>query len=201
MPAEFDPNAWYHISEARVDEVDSRLSHTLQTTGDGLRVFPIVGQAWQMQPVDDEPGRYIMRLNSSGVGSHLAACHDPDEVAVSRTVACLQRAALHDSHKWYIEDWGDGGYKISNVANGTDTVLDVHPGSNLFLNPLIEGENSDAEHPAQHWIFSSAREINDGAWSTIYAGVGFFFFFIPFFFPFFSLFFPSSPPSFSFLSR
>ncbi|KAL2754822.1 hypothetical protein ACRALDRAFT_1071467 [Sodiomyces alcalophilus JCM 7366] len=170
MPADFDPNVWYHISEERVDKVGSRLSHTLQTTPNGLRVFHLVSQAWQMHPVDDEPGRFVMRLNTSGVGSHLAACHDPDELAASRTVACLERASLHDSHKWYIEDWGDGGYKISNVANGSDTVLDVHPGSNLFLNDQVEGDSSDARHPAQHWIFSSAREINDGAWSTIHAG-------------------------------
>lgn len=128
MPADFDPNVWYHISEERVDNATESFGSTLQTTDNGLRVFGMTGQAWQMQPIDDEPGRYLMRLNTSGVFQQLAICHDPDERASSKSVACMEESSIADNQKWYIEDWGDGGFKMFNIANGSDYLLDVHPG-------------------------------------------------------------------------
>ncbi|KAM0269638.1 hypothetical protein ACHAQH_009692 [Verticillium albo-atrum] len=170
--AEFDPNVWYHISEERVTNASTPVfSNTLQTTNDGLRVFALVAQAWQMQPIDDEPGLYLMRHNSSGVGQQLSVCHDPAEDHKSKTIACMRPSSVDDAQKHYFEEIGDtGAFLWKPKANNSDYAMDVHPGSNLFLNDQIQGETSDALHPAQRWVFSSARDVNDGAWSTIYSG-------------------------------
>jgi hypothetical protein len=142
-PAKFDSNAWYSISEARVDNTTSPLKSTLQMTTGGLRVFGYVDKQWQMQPVDDEPGRYLMRFSDMGPSQQLAICYDPGEIADSRSIACMGRSSTADNQKWDIVEWGDGTYRMHNVANGTSYALDVHPGSNLFMNNNIQGVNSD----------------------------------------------------------
>ncbi|KAF3346969.1 Isoflavone reductase [Verticillium dahliae VDG2] len=170
--AEFDPNVWYHISEERVTNASAPVFHnTLQTTTDGLRVFSLVAQAWQMQPIDNEPGLYLMRHNASGVGRQLSVCWDPEEDHKSKTIACMQPSSVDDAQKHYFEEIGNtGAFLWKPKSNNSDYAMDVHPGSNLFLNDQIQGETSDAQHPAQRWVFSSARDVNDGAWSTIYSG-------------------------------
>lgn len=142
-PAEFDPNVWYSISEARVDNATEPLGSTLQTTPGGLRVFGLIDRQWQMQPVDDEPGRYLMRYSGAGPGQQMAICYDPNEIANSRSVACMARSSTAENQKWDIVEWGDGTYRMHNAANGSSYALDVHPGSNLFMNNNIQGKNSD----------------------------------------------------------
>ncbi|KAM0328602.1 hypothetical protein ACHAQA_005012 [Verticillium albo-atrum] len=172
MAAVFDSNVWYHISEERVtNATDEVFQNTLQTTTDGLRVFGLVNQAWQMQPIDDEPGLYLMRHNASGVGQQLSVCWDPEEAHKSKTIACMRPSSVEDTQKHLFEEIGNtGAFLWKPWANNSDYAMDVHPGSNLFLNDQIQGETSDAQHPAQRWVFSSARDVNDGAWSTIYSG-------------------------------
>lgn len=143
-PAEFDPNAWYAISEARVEKDDEDLGTTLQTKDGGLRVFPMVESKWQMQPVDDTPGRYLMRYQGSGIYEQLGVCRFSDEVSRGRTRACMVKATTEENQKWEIFSFGDHTYKMTNVANGTDYQLDVHPGSHPFMNHEIQNRTSDA---------------------------------------------------------
>lgn len=143
-PAEFDGNAWYSISELRVEEVGKSLGSTLQITDNGMRVFPMVQNHWQMQSVDDIPGRYLMRYEGTGVGKQLSACRRNNERSRGKTQTCMEDASKSEDQQWQIEHWGDGSLKIYNIANGTDYQLDVHPGADLFLNHEIMNKTSEA---------------------------------------------------------
>ncbi|GKT58537.1 transmembrane alpha-helix domain-containing protein [Colletotrichum tofieldiae] len=172
--AELDPNAWYRLSETRVDNSTGSFTLNLILRDVGLRVHPTAEgtAAWQFQPFGDVKGRYLMRLDQAGVKQQLGVCYDAKEPAVGATVACLQESSVDDSQIWEISTW-DGKpeeYKFVNVANGTSYVLDVHPKANLFMNKNVEGLAGVTEtQPAQHWVISSVSAVNDGAYSTIYS--------------------------------
>jgi Ricin-type beta-trefoil lectin domain-like len=165
--ATFDPNAWYMVSEHRVDNVTDPLKSNLQGSADNLAVFGKTSQAWQFQPVDGVTGRYLLRTSTSGPLSQLSACFQANEIHPAKTGICLVRSTSDNAQKWDISSWGDGTYKMYNVANGTKYILDVHPGSPPFMNDQIE--SASVTQPAQHWILTSDRPVNDGAYSTIYS--------------------------------
>ncbi|GKT41224.1 uncharacterized protein ColSpa_01405 [Colletotrichum spaethianum] len=167
-----DSNAWYAISEGRVANVSDPLTSNLQDTNNGLRVFGKTDALWQFQPVGDKDGRYLVRLNSAGVGQQLSVCWSSAEVHPSGTRGCLRKTESDESQQWDITEWESekGTLKFTNVANGTGYVLDVHPGSNLFMSSEIEGTDGvSARQPAQHWIMTSSKAVDDGAYSTIYS--------------------------------
>lgn len=177
MATSIDPNAWYAISETRVDNGTKPLDNTLQTiAGGGMRVWN-GGTMWQFQPVNGEKDRYLLRSSSTGVQQQLAACYNTDEIHPGRTRACMTRTTSDDSQKWIITRWsrsdGINSWKIQNVGNGTGYALDVHPGDAVFLNSDIEGETVNGQkvgpQVAQHWVFSSRKAVDDGAFSTIYS--------------------------------
>ncbi|TQN75341.1 hypothetical protein CSHISOI_00057 [Colletotrichum shisoi] len=174
--AELDPNAWYRLSETRVDNSTGPFTLNLSLRDVGLRVHPIADDAaaaWQFQPFGDVKGRYLMRLDQAGVKQQLGVCYDAKEPAVGATVACLQESSVDDSQIWEITTWNGKPeeYKFVNVANGTSYVLDVHPKANLFMNKDVEGLAGVTEtQPAQHWVMSSVSAVNDAAYSTIYSG-------------------------------
>ncbi|KAK1997918.1 hypothetical protein LX36DRAFT_607873 [Colletotrichum falcatum] len=170
--AKLDSNAWYSISEGRVANVSDPLTTNLQQTDNGLRVFAKTDAMWQFQPIGDKDGRYLVRLNSAGVGRQLSVCWNSEEVHPSKTRGCLRKTESDESQQWDITEWESekGTLKFTNVANGTGYVLDVHPGSNLFMSSEIEGTNGvSARQPAQHWIMTSSKAVDDGAYSTIYS--------------------------------
>ncbi|KDN65076.1 hypothetical protein CSUB01_04951 [Colletotrichum sublineola] len=171
--AELDPNAWYRLSETRVDNSTGPFALNLILRDVGLRVHPMTDgtAAWQFQPFGDVKGRYLMRLDQAGVKQQLGVCYDAKEPAVGATVACLQESSVNDSQIWEISPWSgrSGEYKFVNVANGTAYVLDVHPKANLFMNRDVEGSVVAETQPAQHWVISSVSAVNDGAYSTIYS--------------------------------
>ncbi|GKT84256.1 transmembrane alpha-helix domain-containing protein [Colletotrichum tofieldiae] len=167
-----DSNAWYAISEGRVANVSDPLTTSLQDTNNGLRVFGKTDALWQFQPVGDKDGRYLVRLNAAGVGQQLSVCWSSAEVHPSGTRGCLRKTESDESQQWDITEWESekGTLKFTNVANGTGYVLDVHPGTNLFMSSEIEGTDGvSARQPAQHWIMTSSKAVNDGAYSTIYS--------------------------------
>lgn len=164
-------NAWYSISEGRVANVSVPLNNNLQQTGNGLRVFGKTDAMWQFQPVPGKDGRYLMRLNTAGIAEQLSVCWRSDEAFSSKTIGCMRKSESDESQQWDITEWESepGTFKFTNVANGTGYVLDVHPGTNLFMSSDIEGESGiSARQPAQHWIMTSSKPVDDGAYSTIY---------------------------------
>lgn len=109
VAAKLDANAWYQVSETRVTNVSAPINNNLQTTNAGLRVFARTAQAWQFQPFGDVEGRYLARLNTSGVGQQLSVCYKEDEVHPSRTIGCLRRTESDESQQWDISEWGKLG--------------------------------------------------------------------------------------------
>lgn len=167
--SKFDKNAWYAISETRVDKTNNNLNNSLQVVENGMRVFPIADDLnWQLHPVDEagKPGRYILRSFKAGVEKQLSACFVAEEQDSSRTRACMAPAKLNESQQWDISDWGDGTYKIQSVANGTKYWLDVHAGADVHLSSFEETKANLRE--AQHWVLSSRFQVNDERYSTLF---------------------------------
>ncbi|CAM1505229.1 Fc.00g108660.m01.CDS01 [Cosmosporella sp. VM-42] len=164
----FDSNVWYHITEGRVDNLTKKeFQSSFQTNDDkgNLAVWPAIDQYWQLQPVSSKKGRYALRLSNSGVFKQLAVCYFSDEIADSRTRPCMRASDGTEAQMWDIADWGDSTYRLVNVANGTDYVLDVHPGNPPFLSNDLR---TDVPQPAQHWLMTSVKDVDDGAFSTTF---------------------------------
>lgn len=170
----FDPNVWYHISEERVDnytkkEFQSSLQIVNMQNGT-LHVWPAVEQYWQLQPVDNTKGRYALRNSQTGVFKQLAVCYNPTEIASSKTQVCMRDSDGSEGQMWDIADWGDETLRFVNVDNGTDFVLDVHPGNPIFMSDDLR---TDIPQPAQHWLMTSVKDVDDGAFSTTFTNVSF----------------------------
>jgi hypothetical protein len=164
-----DPDVWYHLSEMRVDKYDDnkKFGSQLQIKDDGLRVFPIVDQYWQFQPVDtkERKNRFALRNSSAGPSKQLSVCYVPSDDSNGKTQACMAPSNGLDEQKWDVSDWGDGVLRFINAQNGTDYWLDVHPGSALFMADEID---TSTYQPAQRWVMTSVKNVNDGAFSTTF---------------------------------
>jgi hypothetical protein len=161
-----DPNVWYYMSESRVGWTGSlQLSGlglvmtTLNTKADG-------SQLWQFEPVPNADNTYFMRNILTAIRDQLSTCYAPKEVSDPQTAPCIKAPSDDVSQQWLIEPWGDSisSLKFTNVGNKT-LVLDCHPGNPVFMNDVISGATPE---PAQHWVLSSVRNINDGAYSTVF---------------------------------
>ncbi|KAF2673027.1 hypothetical protein BT63DRAFT_475599 [Microthyrium microscopicum] len=155
-----DSNAWYQITETRVD-----FNSSLQLSGNA----PFFGaegpnalQFWQFMPVGN--GQYALRNLNTGLSKQLGVCYSASELDPSKTQPCMIASTADDSQKWVVSDWGDGTYKITNVGNGTKYNMDCHPGNPVFMSSVTD---ATPKQPAQHWEVSSRKAINDGAFSTI----------------------------------
>ncbi|KAF7561852.1 hypothetical protein G7046_g2279 [Stylonectria norvegica] len=166
-PKTFDANVWYQITEGRVDTYDSdKFTSAFQIGENGtLVVHPAVDTYWQFQPVDDKDGRYAVRCRQTGVFKQLGVCFVPTEIADSKTQPCLVDSNGSDAQKWDIADWGNSTYRFVNVKNGTDYVMDVHPGNPPFMSNDLR---TNIPQPAQHWLMTSVMDIDDGAFSTTF---------------------------------
>ncbi|KAF6801244.1 transmembrane alpha-helix domain-containing protein [Colletotrichum sojae] len=86
----------------------------------------------------------------------------------TKTVGCLRTSTSDESQQWNVADWGEGMFDLANAANGTGYRLDVHPGSNAFMNDESEGkEGVVGTQYAQRWIMTSHAPVNNKALSTI----------------------------------
>jgi hypothetical protein len=154
-------NAWYWISEQRVNWTSAFFYN-----GDGDLYFGTAnnksnGMYWQVYELPNE--RFQFRSRNSNTRKQLGVCYDSAEISSSRTQPCMEESSSDESQQWTINEWGDGSYKIQNVANGTDLNLDWHPGGPGFMSP----DTAIAPiQPAQHWIFSSIGQVQDGLYST-----------------------------------
>jgi Ricin-type beta-trefoil lectin domain-like len=126
----FDSDAWYQVTESRVD-----FNSSLQVAGTGLVMAaagPKTYQFWQIFYLGN--GTYSLRNKQNGLHQQLGTCYAAAETDPSRTQPCMRDSAGDDSQKWTITQWGDGTYKLINNGNGTGLNLDCHPGVSL-LNP------------------------------------------------------------------
>ncbi|PWI68102.1 hypothetical protein PCL_02503 [Purpureocillium lilacinum] len=166
-----DPNAWYHLTEGRVDDYDKKnFGGMLQIDGKGVfYVFAAdKNQYFQFQPVDDKPGRYQIRASKTAINRQLGVCRVEAETDSDKTRPCMLAPDGSDVQKWDVANWGNNTYRFVNVHNGTGYHLDVHPGSAVFLSSNID---TKVYQPAQHWLMTSAKAVNDGAYSTVFSDV------------------------------
>ena len=161
--AQIDPDGWYMLTETRVDFNSSFQYNGLELffgavvkTGDG-------GQLWQFLSIPD--GQWQIRNIASNINKQLATCYVSSEASDTKTQPCMQPSSADPSQKWIIDAWGDGTFKFVNVGNGSGYNMDVHPGNPPFMSDQIAQTPNE---PAQHWEFSSIRDVNDGTYSTTF---------------------------------
>ena len=121
------------------------------------------------QPVDDTPGRYALRCTKTAVGKQLSVCWRQDETDSDHTRLCMATSGGGDEQKWDVANWGNDTYRFINVQNGSSHYLDVHPGSPAFMSSNI---NTSVYQAAQHWLMTSFKKVDDGAYSTVFSEVG-----------------------------
>lgn len=158
-----DSNAWYQLTETRVD-----FSSSLQYNSKDI-YFALADdnsqQYWQFFPLPD--GNYQIR-NRATDAKQLGTCYKSSEKSATKTQPCMIDSLDVDSQKWIVDQWDDGNLKFVNVGNGTDYNMDVHPGNPLFMSPITA---QDPIQPAQHWQIKSRKPIDDGTFSTVFGAV------------------------------
>ncbi|KIW08321.1 hypothetical protein, variant [Verruconis gallopava] len=156
----FDGNTWWWITETRVNYTSAlfwssnSLHFSVNDTGDS-------GMYWQIYTLPN--GNVQFRNKNSNTLKQLGTCYVADEVSSSKLQLCMEDSNAQNSQQWTISAWGDGTYKINNVANGTSLNADWHPGGPGFMSP---NTNVTPIQPAQHWLFSSIGLVQDGLYST-----------------------------------
>ncbi|KAF7542529.1 hypothetical protein G7Z17_g11492 [Cylindrodendrum hubeiense] len=166
-----DSNVWYHVTEARVDDYDKdNFTSSFQVEDDnGVAVWGFVDHYWQFQPVKNGPaGRYALRCSRTGVFKQLSACYVEDEIDDSKTEPCMVASDGTKAQMWDIADWGNSTYRFINVKNGSDYVMDVHPGNPPFMSSDLR---TNIPQPGRHWLMTSVRDVDDGAYSTTFTKV------------------------------
>jgi hypothetical protein len=172
----FDPNAWYYLSESRVDNyTNSEFSSNFHANADGdLEVLGMrEKQMWQFHPVDEDknPGRYFARLNFYGPWKMLSVCQVSGEKSVGNTWPCMMDSAPKaEEQMWDVQNWGgDEEYlRFSNVKNGSDVWLDVHKGNPVYMRSEKDEEN---DNQGDKWLYTSVGRVNDEKYSTIFNAV------------------------------
>lgn len=168
-----DPNSWYHITENRVDTYDREFTSNFQLTAKNeLAVWPLMApQMWQFHPVNASIGRYSLRLSMLGVYKQLGVCYEPKEVSKGKTKPCMTDSVPgEEAQMWDIGNWGNDTYRFINVRNGTDFWLDVHSGNPPFMADDID---TGKFQPAQRWLMTSASNVDDKTYSTVFSAVSF----------------------------
>lgn len=147
-----------------------------KNNGDHLACFGNVSPAqyWQFMPVDPKnPARYAVRSSVRGVFKQLGTCYNPEEIDEQHTQPCLLRSDGSDTQKWDITMWPgkNSTLRFQNVQNGTKYNMDVHVGNPMFMSSDVDGKNYQK---AQHWLMTSVKNIDDGAYSTTFTDVNIF---------------------------
>lgn len=180
-PASFDSNVWYHLTSGGKEDAynysdsdsysyDTTFKNSFFENDHGHLIAGKVGTGtvWQFMPVGNgKDGRYQIRSTQHNLGKQLAVCYNDTEIDNSRTQPCMAPSDGSERQKWDITDWGDGTYRFNNVKNGSDFVLDVHPGDTATNQPFM-GDDEDIKQDWQHWLMTSMRNIDDEAYQTVF---------------------------------
>ncbi|CAI6089692.1 unnamed protein product [Clonostachys chloroleuca] len=171
---DLDSNAWYQLTEERVDNYDSASfgsSLTVDTGKGTLSMQAANKNYYQFLPVDNKKGRYAIRNSMTGIRKQLSVCYVDDEIADGKTQPCFVTSDGSDEQKWDIADWGNKTYsflRLTNAKNGTNYYLDCHKGNPPFMSNQID---TNVYQPAQRWLYRSREAINDGGFSTTFTNL------------------------------
>jgi hypothetical protein len=167
-PASLDPRSWYRIAGDSIGDLDAEgMSSGFYFDNDGSLSLERVTAAdykWQFQPVDNTPGRYAIRLSTTGSAKQLSVCHVEVEADNSRTRPCMATASDEQEQQWDVAARLDGSYTFVNVRNGSDYHLDRHLGSHPFMRSVVDNPSEAGEH----WVLTPAGSISDRSYLTTF---------------------------------
>jgi len=137
----FDETRWYHLYIGGDKDIaivgtplfsgDPSLEDTTNHNSTFGAVFLSTNRIddserkWQIVAIDSE--YYVLRTSASGPQGYLATNYAPKRKNLTgKTVAYMVRDNVSDaSVYWKISPWGDGTFKLTNKANGTDWPLEI----------------------------------------------------------------------------
>ena len=118
-------------------------------------------QRWQFFPRNEEHV-YLMRNACLGPDIFLQAYWDNLSNSAWTTGVHMARASGGDATSWFMQPWGDGFFKIMNVANGSDWEMDIKENTTPFMTSnLTEGRIG------QHWYYTSVASVTDQGFLTV----------------------------------
>lgn len=155
----FDSNTWYQMTETRVGFNSSYYIGGSNDTYFYAQNSNNTATYWQIFHLTGDT--YQIRNNASGIASQFSVCYVAAEKDTSKTQPCFRPSDGNTTQQWNVSPWGDGTFKIYNIANGSNYNLDVHPG-----NPPFMSSNLTQPQVAQHWEFQAIDSIDDARFST-----------------------------------
>ncbi|KAI1070452.1 hypothetical protein LB507_006683, partial [Fusarium sp. FIESC RH6] len=194
---ELDPNVWYHVTEQNVDKDYKtnwrsilQMNQDPNVKDDDLHVWLVktddgnVSAFWQFvsesrlldfsqrlilcyqQPMESTPGRYMLRYSQTGADVQLSICLQSDvDEKDTETRPCLRKATNHATQQWDVFEFkSNSTYRFINVHNGTGYHMDCTPSGSVFMSPDVDDRPYQS---AQHWLMTSASNVNDSAYSTV----------------------------------
>jgi hypothetical protein len=159
----FDADRWYQINMPIFDKKSmiGRLPQDPSTTADvffKLTSISSNGRRWQIFPTDN--GTYVLRTHLSSPNAYLAIQHDAD--TKGGTAIMQDVASASDGIFWNISRFPNGGYKLVNVASGTNWQLHAGSAESVALTNNITGEQDN-----QQFDFTSLESISNASFSSI----------------------------------
>ncbi|PMB70078.1 hypothetical protein BM221_004726 [Beauveria bassiana] len=103
-------NAWYHVTEGRVDRAGRRFSNMLQvdSSSSGLIVSFQPFNDTSSEESSSTPRFFVLRNSRDGAAKQLSACHNETEPAPGQTGLCMAAADGADAAQvWQIDQWGN----------------------------------------------------------------------------------------------
>ena len=112
----------------------------------------------------------MLRYSQTGADVQLSVCLQSDvDEKDTETRPCLRNASNHETQQWDIFEFkSNSTYRFINVHNGTGYHMDCLPSGSVFMSPDIDDRPYQS---AQHWLMTSASNVNDSAYSTVAAEV------------------------------
>ena len=107
----------------------------------------------------------MLRCSQTGADVQLSVCLQSDvDEKDTETRPCLRNASNHETQQWDIFEFkSNSTYRFINVHNGTGYHMDCLPNGSVFMSPDIDDRPYQS---AQHWLMTSASNVNDKAYST-----------------------------------
>ena len=107
----------------------------------------------------------MLRYSQTGADVQLSVClHSGVDAKDTETRPCLRNATYHETQQWDIFEFkSNSTYRLINVHNGTGYHMDCTPSGSVFMSPDVDDRPYQS---AQHWLMTSASNVDDKAYST-----------------------------------
>ena len=112
----------------------------------------------------------MLRYSQTGADVQLSVClHNDVDEKDTEMRPCLRNATNHATQQWDVFEFkSNSTYRFINVHNGTGYHMDCLPSGAVFMSPDVDDRPYQS---AQHWLMTSASNVDDKAYSAIASGV------------------------------